>query len=118
MMAYAGIYLLGVFIAAVSQVMLKKAAQKEYESTLREYANPLVISAYVLFVLTTLMTIYAYKVVPLSLGPILEATSYIYVTVFGVTIFHERIGLKKAIALMLIIAGIVVYGMGVGIQAA
>lgn len=117
MMLYAGIYLLGVFIAAVSQVMLKKAAQKEYDSTFKEYANPLVISAYALFVLTTLMTIYAYKVVPLSLGPILEATSYLYVTVFGVTIFHERIGLKKALALALIIAGIVVYAMGVGMQA-
>ena len=113
MIIYSGIYLLGVFIASVSQVMLKKAAQKQYSSTIGEYLNPLVISAYVLFFITTFMTIYAYKVIPISLGPILEATSYIYVTFFGVTMFKERIGIKKAIALALIFAGIFVYSFGI-----
>lgn len=111
--AYALVYLLGVFLASVSQVMLKKAAQKEYDSVVKEYLNPLVISAYVIFFITTLMTIYAYKVVPLSLGPILEATSYLYVTFFGVTIFKEKIGKKKALALAIIICGIITYSFGV-----
>ena len=113
MVLYSCIYLLGVFIAAVSQVMLKKAAKKEYGSTVGEYLNPLVVSAYVLFFITTFMTIYAYKVIPISLGPILEATSYIYVTIFGVTIFKERLGKKKVVALLLILAGIAVYSFGI-----
>lgn len=113
MIAYAAVYLLGVFVAAVSQVMLKKAAQKTYGSVVEEYLNPLVISAYVLFFLTTLMTIYAYKAVPLSLGPIFEATSYLYVTAFGVVIFKEKMGKKKALALALIVIGIVVYALGI-----
>ena len=33
---HAGILLFGVFIGAVSQVMLKKAAQKHYDSVLHE----------------------------------------------------------------------------------
>lgn len=114
MILYSGIYLVGVFVAAVSQVMLKKAAQKEHSSALREYLNPLVIFAYILFFLTTLMTIYAYKVIPISLGPVLEATSYLYITFFGVTIFKEKLGWKKAVALALIIIGIVVYSFGIG----
>lgn len=113
MALYAGIYLLGVFIASVSQVMLKKAAQKDHGSLVKEYTDPLVVFAYVLFVLTTLMTIYAYKEVPLSLGPILESTSYLYVTVFGILIFKERFNAKKVVALALIIVGIVVYSLGV-----
>lgn len=113
MMLYAAIYLVGVFIAAVSQVMLKKAAQKTYGSVVQEYLNPLVICAYVLFFLTTLMTIYAYKEVPLSLGPIFEATSYLYVTAFGVLVFKEKMGKKKALALALIVLGIVVYATGI-----
>lgn len=113
MLLYSGIYLAGVFIGAVSQVMLKKAAQKDYGSTVREYLNPLVITAYTLFFLTTLLTIYSYKVIPISLGPILEATSYLYVTIFGITIFKEKIGKKKGIALALIIIGIVIYSLGV-----
>ena len=42
------------------------------------------------------------------MGPILEATSYIYVTFFGVTIFKEKMNTKKWIALGLIIVGIVI----------
>lgn len=114
MALYAGIFLLGVLIGAISQVLLKKAAQREYDSPIKEYLNPRVIFAYSLFVLTTLMTIYAYKGIPLSYGPILETTSYLFVTFFGVTIFHEKMGRKKIIALVLIISGILIYSLGVG----
>ena len=108
---YAGVLLAGVFISAISQVMLKKAAMKTYDSSIREYLNPLVIFAYVLFVGTTLLSIVAYRGIPLSMGPVLEATSYLYVTFFGVTIFKEKINRKKLLALCLIIAGILVYSL-------
>lgn len=111
MMLYAGILLLGVFIGAISQVMLKKAALKTYPSRIREYLNPLVIFAYVLFVGTTFLSILSYRVIPLSMGPILEATGYFYVMVFGVTLFKEKINRKKIIALILIIGGIAVYAL-------
>lgn len=44
---YAAVLLIGVFISAISQVMLKKASQKTYKSVIREYLNPLVITSYV-----------------------------------------------------------------------
>lgn len=106
---YACVLLAGVFISAISQVMLKKAALKEYDSPIKEYVNPIVIFAYVLFVGTSFMSIYAYKGIPLSMGPVLEATSYIYVTIFGVKLFGEKLNGKKIIALLLIVVGICVY---------
>lgn len=109
---YSGILLLGTFISAVSQVILKKAALKTYDSKVAEYLNFPVIFAYTLFVVTTFMCIIAYRVVPLSFGPVLESTSYLYVTVFGVLIFKEKITKKKVLALALILAGIAVYAMG------
>ena len=72
---------------------------KHYENHLKEYLNPMVIFAYAMFVGTTFLSIIAYRGIPLSMGPILEATSYIYVTIFGVKIFHERLNKKKIIAL-------------------
>ena len=111
-LAYSGVLLLSVFISAVSQVMLKKSALKTYDSPIKEYLNPLVIFAYVLFVGTTLLGVIAYKGIPLSLGPVLESTAYVYVTVFGVLIFHERMTRGKLGALALIICGIVVYSFG------
>lgn len=108
---YAGLLLIGVFISAISQVILKKAALKTYDSVIKSYLNPQVILAYTIFVGTTFISIFAYKGIPLSLGPILESTSYIYVTIFGVKIFHEKINAKKIISLGLIITGIVIYAI-------
>lgn len=106
---YAGVLIFGVFISAISQVLLKKSAQKNYDSKIKEYLNPLVIIAYSIFVLSTFLSMIAYKGIPLSMGPILETTSYIYVTIFGVMIFKEKISKKQIFALVLIIMGIVVY---------
>ena len=112
LLLYSCVLLLGTFISSVSQVILKKAAQKTYPSRIAEYLNFPVIFAYSLFVLTTFMCIFAYRVVPLSFGPVLESTSYLYVTVFGVLFFKEKITPKKLLALVLIIVGIAVYAFG------
>ena len=101
--------LIGVLISAISQVMLKKAAMKKYKSPIFEYLNPLVIVAYMLFFGTTFLSVLAYRGIPLSLGPVLESTSYIYVMFFGTVIFKEKINAKKIIALVCIVTGILVY---------
>lgn len=111
MFKYALAMVFGTFISSVSQVILKKAANKKYDNVLREYLNPPVIISYFIFFSATLLSLVAYKGIPLSMGPILEATSYLFVTVFGVTIFKERLNLKKIIALGLIILGIAVYSI-------
>lgn len=111
MWMYAGILVLGTFLGSVSQVMLKKSALKTYDSPLREYLNPLVIGAYALFVVSTLMSVAAYRGLPLSMGPVLEATGYLFVTAFGVTLFGEKLNPRKLLALGLIIGGIVVSGL-------
>lgn len=113
LLLYSLIYLFGVFISAISQVLLKKSALKKYKRPIDEYLNPLVIFAYTIFILATILTVVSYKVVPLSLGPILEATSYIYITFFGVTIFNEKMSKKRIAALVLILFGIIVYSLSV-----
>lgn len=40
---------------------------KQYESKIKEYMNPLVIIAYIMFVGTTFLSIIAYKGIPLSM---------------------------------------------------
>lgn len=77
------ILLSSVLISAISQIMLKKATMKKHKSMLFEYLNPLVIFAYGLFFLSTLLTMFALRYVPLSMAPILESTSYIFVSVMG-----------------------------------
>ena len=105
---YVLLYLASTFLSSVSQVLLKKAAMREHRNLLAEYTDWRVILGYGLFVGCTLLTMLAYRGVPLNVGPVLEATGYLYVTVFGVTIFHERMNGKKAAALALILLGIAV----------
>ncbi|MDD3138297.1 MAG: multidrug ABC transporter [Lachnospiraceae bacterium] len=109
---YVFILLLSIFISSISQVMLKKAAMRNYDSKIKEYLNPLVVIAYIMFIGTTFLTVIAYKEIPLSLGPVLETTSYIYITFFGVKLFEEKLNMKKKISILLIIMGIIVYSFG------
>lgn len=110
-LGYAAVLVFGVFISSLSQVMLKKAADKKYPSVIREYLNVRVIIAYSIFMLATFMSVYAYKGLPLSFGPILEATGYIFITIWGLLFFNERLNAKKALALLLIIGGIVIFSI-------
>lgn len=109
MLKYVLVLIFGTFISSISQVMLKKASQKQYDSVIKEYLNPLVIIAYAIFFAATLLSLIAYKGIPLSMGPVLEGTGYIFVTIFGVLIFNEKLNAKKVLALVLILVGIAVY---------
>lgn len=108
---YIGIYLLGVFISAVSQIILKKSSGIKYKNKIREYLNVKVLTAYTIFFLATLCTVFAYKSVPLSMGPILGATEYIFVAVLSFFILKEKIGKRKLIGLLTIIAGVIIYSL-------
>lgn len=108
---YSLILLLGVFISAISQVILKKESMKEHDSISKDYVNAGVIFAYILFIGTTFLSIIAYKVIPLSMGPVLEATSYLWITVFGVVIFKETITKRRLVALALIVCGIAIFSL-------
>ena len=45
------------------------------------------------------------------MGPVLESTSYIWITLFGVLIFKERLTKRRILALMTIICGIIVFSL-------
>ena len=50
------VFLVSVFISSVSQILLKKSADKTYDSKIKEYLNPLVIAAYGMFFCSMLIT--------------------------------------------------------------
>ena len=110
-MKYIILFLAAVFISSVSQIMLKKSANKTYENKINEYINPWVIIAYVLFFGATLVNVIAYKYVPLSLGPILESSGYFFVTILGVIFLKEKVGKRKAFGLLIVLFGIIIFNL-------
>lgn len=65
------------------------------------------------FFASSLLTTLAYRGVPLSLGPVLESTSYLYIMILSYLFLDEKITRKKILGNILIIAGILIYASGV-----
>lgn len=106
---YVILFLTSVFIASCSQVLLKKSANKKYDTVIREYFNPYVIVGYSILLISTFMVVYAYQQVDLKYGPILESTGYIYILIFGHYFFNEKLSSTKLAGVFLIIAGIIIF---------
>ena len=111
MIPYVILYLISVFIASISQILLKKSAMKQYNYKFGDYLNPYVICAYGMLFVSMFLTMLALKMVPLKLSPVIEATSYLYVALLSMIFLKEKIGKKKAAALAIILLGIVVSGL-------
>lgn len=106
---YSCLMLGSTLISSISQVMLKKSAQKSYASKIQEYLNPLVIFAYGLFFCCTFLSLFALKVVPLSMSPILESSGYIFVSILSYMFLKEKLTGRQILGIALIIAGITIY---------
>ena len=109
LLIYSGIMLFGVLVSSVSQILLKISAKRTYPSKIKEYLNPLVIIGYGMFFGCTLVSLYALKVVPLSMAPILEASGYIFVAVLSFVFFKEKLNRYQLLGMLLILIGIAVY---------
>lgn len=103
--------LFSVFISSVSQILLKKAANRTYESTIKEYMNPLVIGAYGMFFCSVILTMLALRYVPLSMSPILESTGYIFVSGMGYFFLKERFTRRKLLGFALILVGVIIFNL-------
>lgn len=111
-MNYIIIFLLSVFISSCSQIVLKKSANKTYDNKIKEIFNPMVLGAYICFFGASLLTVFAYKGVDLSWGPVLETTSYIYIMILSAVFLKEHVTKRKIMGNTVIIIGIIVYALG------
>lgn len=103
------ILLLSVVIASFSQILLKKSAQKTYDSFIKEYLNLYVILGYGMMFLSMFLTIFAYAGMEFTNVQIVEATGYIMVLILSYFFFRERITKGKLIGMLFVFAGIAVY---------
>ena len=106
-----GVMLFGVLIAALSQILLKKAAQRTYDKWWRQYLNVTVIVAYAIFVLSSFCSVVALRVLPLSLMPVWNSAAYLFVALFAFLIMKERPGKRKLAGLVVILLGIVLFSL-------
>ena len=65
-----------------------------------------------MFFASTIITVFAYKYVPLSLGPVLESCGYVFVAVLSYIFLKERLKKKQIIGLVLITVGVLIVSFG------
>jgi small multidrug resistance pump len=95
-----------------SQTLLKVGANQSCEKKfIAAYVNPYILTAYGLYVMATLFTVYALK--DISLNQFYTATSmkFVLILVLSKLILREKIDQTKLIAVWLIISGVIVFNI-------
>ncbi len=101
------------FVASTSQVLLKKSAEREHGSFIKEYVNPWVIGGYSLLVISMIISIFCYKGLGYMGVVVIEPIGYVIVMFFSRIFFKEKITRRKILGMLLIVGGIAVfYGLG------
>jgi len=105
------IYLIGVIISSFAQILLKKSALIKRNNKIKEYLNLKSIIAYSMLFSATFCSMFAYKYIPLSMGPILGTTEYIFIAILSYLFLKEKINKRKFLGLTIIILGIIIYSL-------
>ena len=103
--------LLAQFIAAVSQLLLKKSAMQEHSGFLREYLNVFVIGGYALLVVSMVIVIFCYSGLDYMGVVVVEPISYVMVMLLSRLVFGEKLTASKLAGMALIVCGIAVFYM-------
>ena len=104
--------IVSVLSAAGAQMLLKHGAKKEYSSFLRQYLNPWVIGGYGIMGCALLLNIFCLSHgVQVKEVSTIESLSYLFVPLLSWLFFKEKITWRKAGAIAVIMAGVVVFFM-------
>ncbi|MEZ3502930.1 MAG: multidrug ABC transporter [Lachnospiraceae bacterium] len=102
---------LAVFVASVSQILLKQSAQTEHKNIIYKFLNWRVLLGYALLFGTTIINVFAYRGVELKVTPMIESTGIIWVTILAVFLLGERPTKRAILSIIVTIVGIIVFSL-------
>jgi drug/metabolite transporter (DMT)-like permease len=93
-----------------SQTLLKLGANQAHEKRLVvAYINPYTLTAYSLYVLATLFTVYALKDTPLKVFYAATSLKFVLILFLSKLVLQEKIDSGKVIAVGLIVFGVIIF---------
>ena len=109
-MKYVLIAICVVFIAACAQMLLKQGARQTYTPWWRQYINPWVIGGYAIMFASMVANIWCmHRGLQLKELSIIESLSYLFVPALSWLLFKEQITRRKALAITIILIGVIVF---------
>lgn len=96
----------------LSQTLLKIGANQACEKRFSAaYVNPYTFTAYSLYVLATLFTVYALKDIPLKLFYTATSIKFVFILILSKLVLREKIDQNKLIAIGFIVSGVIIFNM-------
>ncbi|GLC82506.1 EamA family transporter [Lacrimispora brassicae] len=112
MIRYFLIAILSCLLSSLSQILLKKSAQKHSESIVKEYVNTYVIGGYFITAVCMVLMIIAYRGMPYKYGAVIESLAYLYIMIFSKLLLGEKLTKKKVAGNLIIIFGVIIFSLG------
>ena len=97
------------FLAAISQILLKKSASAAYTSRIREYLNPYVILGYAGYVCVLALNIFLFTKMQFRYGVLSNSLAIVFVMILSRFLLNETITRKKLFGATLIISGVICF---------
>lgn len=98
-----------VTVASFSQLLLKKSAMKQYDSFLKEYLNPWVISGYLMLFCSVFLSIMGLRRLDYLNAPVVESLGYVLVPLLSALFLKEKITRRKLVGIGCIVAGMIIF---------
>lgn len=109
-MLYYILVILSVIAAACAQMLLKQGTRQNYVGFWRQYLNPWVIGGYAIMACSLVLNIWCMsRGVQVKEVSTIESLSYLFVPCMAFILFRERITLRKAEAIAIIISGVILF---------
>lgn len=113
MIPHLAVFLAGVVLASVGQVLMKKGALRGTErGIVATFLDPYTIAGYTLMLGSTVTSTIALKVLPLRFTVALLPLGYVIVVLLSVLALGERVSRTQLWGMTVVLAGIVLFNLG------
>jgi uncharacterized membrane protein len=111
MIVYFGLALVAVFLTSLSHILMKMGSRQQNTSgqILSPYLNRYTISAYVIFLFVTLVSVIALQKIPLKLWTTVTSLNFAVVALMSWRFLKEEMDRGMVLGILIIVTGVVVF---------
>jgi drug/metabolite transporter (DMT)-like permease len=104
---------LAVILTGISQILLKTGSESRCGNTpsFKAYLNKYTISAYVIFLIVTIISVIALIEVPLKLFSTIASLNFVVVALLSWVFLKEEMNRGMVAGILLIVSGIIVFNL-------
>jgi len=103
------LFIIGVFISGLVQIALKRNAGRDLTG-LRLLLNPVFLVSNVIYLACFVLTVLLMRTLTLTAATLLQSLSYLFVPLLSRLFLGERVSVRTACGIALILLGLGIYG--------